>query len=297
MRWLLIAWICVLSACSPPPEPTCPECDPARPLFLALENTTWLVRDVSFPPAVMGEAAGFDLDHFDSDEDERSDPPTCEEIVNDLFPSLDAPFTGVDNSGQALISTAEDLVPGRTFDGDLDSAMAAGRLRWAIRVGAIVDEADTFVDLELLLVEAGEDIALDAEGRRAEGQTLRAHTVARTRALVSGFAAWGDAVTAEPLDGGPVFLLPFEEMRLGAIGIEAVDASHLRAQIGGSFSLERLVELTALEAMLNESDTEGARTIFRAVADIDPDPENVRDCRRISAGFELEAVPAVLVTE
>lgn len=261
-----------------------------------MQNTAWLVRDVAFPLAESGAAAGFDLDGIDSRTRERSDPPTCEEVMNDYRPTLDVPIHGVDNIGQGLITTGEGFFTDRTFDGELDAAIQAGRLRWALRLGTLAAGVDSSIPIELLVVDDAETIALDPDGRPAPNQTLRAHVIATTEARVSGASAWGAASNSEPLERA-LFLLPFQDFRLGAIGIEVHTTLSLRAQIGGSFSVESLVDALIDETTLTDADRDGSRLIFQSVADIDPSAMNPTRCERVSAGFELDAVPAELVVE
>lgn len=295
-RFLSVLSTLVLAACAtdPPPEPACPECDPPSEQLRSIAGSTWLVRDVSFPMAVDQAAPGFDLDGIDS-RGSRSHE-TCEEIADDYAPTLDAPITGVDNIGQALIRDGEGLGES-TFDGELDEAITMGRLRWAIRAGDLVEDPEAGMLIELLMIDPAEAIALDSDGKPAAGQRLHARVVAGADARVSGSVAWGEASTIATLESS-IFLLPFEDFRLGAIGIDASAGTRLRAQIGGSFSVDALAQtLVDVSPMLTDDDLEDSRIIFRAVADLDPQADSPTRCQRVSVGFELEAVPAELVVD
>jgi hypothetical protein len=295
-RFLFGLSMLALAACATdPPVLECPECEPPSEPLRSIAGSTWLVRDVSFPRAMDHAAPGFDLDGIDSTD--RSLPhDTCEQIARDYAPTLDAPITGVDNIGQGLIQYGEDLGES-TFDGELDEAIAMGRLRWAIRVGDLVEDPEAGVLIELLLIDPAETIALDADGKPAAGQTLHAHVVAGADARVSGSVAWGEASTIATLESS-LFLLPFEDFRLGGIGVDAIASTRLRAQIGGSFSVDALAQtLVDVSPMLTDDDVEASRTVFREVADLDPRADSPTTCQRVSVGLELDAIPAELVID
>lgn len=299
MRLLTLGFsLLAFSACGEDLGPLeCPECEPPTPALQQIAtDTTWLVRDVSFPVAASGATPGFDLDGIDSDAEDNP-RETCEERQADYEPTLDIPITGVDDIGQGLVTIGEQSVPGHTFDGDLEIAVRNGVIRWALRVGPLSADREPLVTIDLFLVDPAETIGLDADGRPAADQTLRARLVATTQARVSGSAAWGAAANTEPLAPNRVFLMPLPEYRLGAMGIEAINSARLRAQIGGSFSVDALADALLFEAMLPVTDRDDALFIFQYVADIDPRAEDPLACERVSAAFELEAVPVVLVIE
>jgi hypothetical protein len=275
--------------------------DPIPPTheLRAIQGTSWMVRRVTFRRA--GEeysasgarlSAGFDLDGIDSTRPDVAG--NCEEYSTDYASELDPELVGVDNAGGGLISVGEDLAGG-TFADALDEAVKEGRLRWALRVGELADD-DSRIELEVFAVDAGESVTFDGEGFPAAGQRLRARRIASTSALVRRSVAWGRADSMELTADGEVMLLPFDDFRLGAVGIAAQpEATRLYANIGGSFSVDALADVAVRD--LSPDDAVSARFAFDAVADLVPSAADPQVCERISVGFGLDAVAVELIVE
>lgn len=285
-RWIFFACAC-LGCSEPEPVDPCTWCSPPSGELTASEDTTWLVRRVRFRPvdAETDLVAGFDLDRILSPLE--PEPQTCEEAVTDLVSSIDSSILGVDNAGQQLIGTAENLFGG-SFEEGLDTAVQEGRLSLAIGVGAIDEEGK--LELELLAVEDGQTIAVDADGFASAGQSLRVRSIASARADVRNGTAWANATTSDAIADGDAYLLPLEDFELGAIGVRAAAVPAMSAQLGGSFSVEALAQLAVEVAMGGPGDLEGVRSIFFDVSDIEPQAEDPYRCDRVSVGFELDLV-------
>jgi hypothetical protein len=281
----------LLVACNGAPEPPeCTWCSPPSSELELREDTAWLVHRVRFAQRPSGTqlVAGFDLDGVDTQELSSSE---CERGERDYASSLDSSITGVDNAGQSLISAGEMLFPDSpTFQEALDAAVGEGRVRWAIRLGEL--DADDKLAIEFLVIDEGQTIALDpADGLPAAGQALSATVAADTDADVRGATAWGVSLPSDPIGDADVFLLPFADFRLAAVGVRAAGVPALTAQIGGTFSVDALSELAVRVGMGSPSDEALARMIFEMVADLGPSAEDPRTCERVSVGFELDLVP------
>jgi hypothetical protein len=93
-------------------------------------------------------------------------------------------------------------------------------------------------------------------------------------------------------------LLPFDDFLLGAVGIAAQpEATRLHANIGGSFSVDALVDATERDVALTPDDAELIPLVFQAVADLVPSAADPLVCERISVGLGLDAVPVELIVE
>jgi hypothetical protein len=272
--------------------------DPDAPSaeLLAIQETTWLVRTVDFPEADLdlGLAPGLDLDGRDSGVGSTQPGTTCEDFSEDFRSSLHPDVLGVDNAGQQLITAGQALTDdGRTFDGELEDAVVAGQIRWAIGVGTIDEEG--LLPVRLFRIADGEEIEVNAQGPAA-GQTLRAIEVATTSIGVSGSLASGAVETTE-LGGGAVYLLPFDDFEVGGLSLMAADLDHLSLELGGTFSVQALAERSASETTNEAITTEDLVNIFGGVSDIDPSADDPRRCDRLSVGLTLEAVPVEIVEE
>lgn len=293
----LLAWV---AGCSPSPgplvNPDCDVCTPPSMELAALEGRAFLLTHVTFAPVLSPEQSspGLDLDGQDSERIARASD--CEEAFRDYTASFDPRLSGIDNAGAAAITIGEDLLPDRTFQGELDAALADGRIRWAIGIGEpLVDGPFSTVALRFYAIDARDEIAT-RDGRPLPGQTLRGRVIATLDASVAGSTAFG--VTPTPITGvggGDVYLLPLDDLELGGIALVAGPSpDSLRGAIGGSFTVDALVAVTARAAMVSERDIEGARLIFEEIADLDPSDADPRTCERVSVGFGFEAVPVTL---
>lgn len=262
----------------------------------------YMVRSVRFPSATEARrsaAPGLDLDSLDSGPGSLDDGADCQEFAQDFVSPLDSALSGIDNTGQGFIDTVEGIREGLpTFDEALAEASSDGRIRWVIRLGNLPtdDEAPPWLPIEVLLVDASEEIALDPMGRPAPGQALRATPVASVEAFVRRRVTWG--AVAEPLEipfAGDVYIFPFDRFRLGGVSIRARDdAAVIDANFGGSFAVDALVPHIAeyLDAPGIEPTLEA---ILESVADLDPTPGEPMFCERVSVGFDIEAVEVMLI--
>ena len=301
---LLGGALLALAGCASEEVLACPECRPASDAIAANEGRAFLIRRVTFSEAVMAPtstvtwlAAGLDLDRIDSGEGRRSGD-SCQEVEEDYVSPADPVIVGVDNAGQSLIRSAEMITDeGSTFQGRLDEAMQEGRIRWAVRIGALpAARPIREVPLELYEIEPDETLAFGADGFPASGQTLRAHRVATATAQVSGEVAFGlvDAPTGLDVLGDPdIFMLPFADFLLGGVSVGTHDdALTLDGELGGSFSVEGLVARG--DELAPELDS-AFRSIFSGVADLEPSRADFATCERVSVGFGFDAVPVELV--
>ena len=289
----------VLAGCVPPESPVNPDCEVCSPPSLelaALGGRAFLLTNVTFSPVASPDplSPGLDLDGQDSELLDRAGD--CEEAFRDYTASFDRRLSGIDNAGQAVITTGEGLLGGLTFQGELDAAIADGRIRWAIGIGEPIDDGPfSTVPLRFYVIDAGEVIATRG-GRPIAGQTLRGRVVATLDASIAGSTAFG--VTSTPVagvGGGDVHLLPLDDLGLGGIALVAGSSTDsLSGAIGGSFSIDDLVSVTARVARVSGNDLEGARLIFEEIADLDPSAADPRTCERVSVGFGFQAVPVTL---
>lgn len=296
---VVLALAVVLAGCAAPESPVNPDCEvcsPSSPELAALGGRTFLLTGVTFSPVAGPDplSPGLDLDGQDSELIERAND--CEEAFRDYTASFDRRLSGIDNAGQAVITTGEGLLGGLTFQGELDAAIADGRIRWAIGIGEPLDDGPfSTVPVRFYVIDAGEVIATRG-GRPIAGQTLRGRVVATLDASIAGSTAFG--VTRTPVagvGGGDVHLLPLDDLGLGGIALVAGSSTDsLSGAIGGSFSIDDLVSVTARVAMVSARDVEGARLIFEEIADLDPSAADPRTCERVSVGFGFQAVPVTL---
>lgn len=280
--------------------PACPtECSEASPELARIAGRAFLVSSLTFPEAVgdprTRTAVGLDLDGVDSGRGSDAIDARCDEFAEDHASDLGPTFGGVDNAGQSLIGTAQGLVEGETFDGSLHDAIAEGRIRWALRIDELPEDATpSGLGMELWAID--EAVATDADGVPVPGQALRGHRVARVEGFTHGSVAWGyvtDEVGVE-VEGGDVFFLPFDDFRLGGWAAEAQPSSEvLRGTVAGSFSVDALVDRSVrLSPIFSSNDY---RFVIGLMADLQPSAADPQLCERISVGLAFEAVPVSLL--
>ena len=141
-----------------------------------------------------------------------------------------------------------------------------------------------------------EAAATDHEGVPLPDQTLRAHRIARTEGSARDSVLWGyvdDEVDME-VSGQDVFLLPFDDFRLGGwAAVAGADSRVLSGHLAGSFSVDGLTELSA--QLTGPEFSSVYRSVYESVADLRPSAEDPFTCERISVGFAFQAVPVELV--
>lgn len=283
----------VLFACTSRENLDCAICEAPEEALVEREGRAYLINRVTFGRAGVS-AAGLDIDGRDSGFGE--DGPTCENFSEDFASSLDPRITGVDNNGQDLIVTGEQLDGDQTFQGELDAAVTEGRIRWAIAIGEAVDDgAFSTVRVTLHVIDADQAIETFG-GVPVADQSLSSRAVASFDLSVAGDVAFGEvAVSGGELDAGDVFLLPFDDFSLRGIGLDAsVGPDRLVGVLGGSFSVDALLDVTLRTAPGTDEIRDTLRTIFVGVADLQPSAEDPSVCERVSVGFGFEAVPVVL---
>ena len=240
-----------------------------------IEGTAWLVRRVSFPlvTRVSGTrsiAAGYDLDGVDTATPRAT---SCADRYADYVSGRHPSLAGIDNVGVELIPSAESLFA-FTFADELARAVMERRLRWAIRVGELIG-ADATLPVELVALASDPAIALDAGGRPTADQRLRGAVVTAGRVAPEGPSAAGPLrADGLPVDGH-VTMLPFADLRLGGIVLDAsaAEGGVLLADLGGSFSVEGLLDETMRVAMDPDGDFTVARAAYESVADLEPSAE------------------------
>lgn len=287
----------IAAGCDPEAEP-CAPCRPASPELRALQNTSWLVRRVVLPTVDRSStaAAGVDVDGVDSGLGDPSATGNCAAFGRDHVSSLAPRVRGID----AVLSTildplVEALEPGRTPQGDLDAAMAEGRIRWALHIGEL-DERDESIEVDVMFVD--EHPSIGADGQPLAGQVLRARSVSRREALSYGSSAFARTETEALAVTGRVSLLPLDRLRVAGVLVSAELADGgLRAHLGGSFSVDALVEVAERDApTFGAGPWLTSRWWYEGAADVQPSADPAI-CERVSVGFELEAVPVVLVVD
>ncbi len=287
LRSALIALCACCSACAPPdglPRPS----DALR----SAQGTAWLVRRVSFADMVFGVAHGYDVDGVDSLEETTG--VECVDRAHDYTSASHPSLRGVDTAGADLISTAESLFD-LSFAAELDRAVAERRIRWAIRIGSF-DADERSLPVDLVAIDASPELALDSGGLPAEGQALRG-TIVTSAVLAPEESSAAGLAYAEglPVDGF-VPLLPFADLRLAGMVVDAsvAPSGTLFVDLGGSFSVDALMTETMRFVDDPDGDFTLARDLYELVADLAPSPGDPRTCERVSIGLALEAVPLEL---
>lgn len=296
---LAVSALAAVAACAGPTDPDCPGCLPAdEGLFRAQEGRAFLIRELTLPPATDDAAAGLDLDGIDSRAGSPAPDASCEEYTRDFDSRAATGLVGVDNGGEGLVRLLDREAEGSTQRAALDDAVRAGRIRWAMRIGALPAEGPSFdLPIEVFVVDADQPLETDGDGLPAADQTLRARRVATVTASPSDVFAFGlvDAPSGLDVVDDDVLLLPFDDFRLGGVVVApSADGRTLQGEIGGSFSAEAIAA-RGDEIMPGLGDT--LRSLLENIADLEPTPADPTRCQRLSFGFAFDAVPVELVEE
>lgn len=284
---LTIGAIVPFLGCASPPE-DCVLCgDGPSGELRDLQGTTWLVSRVIFETE--GYTPGVNIDGVVT---ERVNPEQarCSDRDDSAY-ALDPTLGGVDASGNTLLLLGNALDEDRSFQGDLDRAMAEGRISWGLRIGELDPDNQWALSMELL--EVTDELVVGDGGRPVADQSVRARSLAQSTGIVRGSAALAFAIVAGLAVEGETYLLPFQDFRVGGWMIAVGESGQPEANLGGSFSVQALIN--AAREVNREFDELTYHEIFQWAADIEPtvDP-NV--CRRVSAGFHLDLVPAELLS-
>lgn len=286
---LLSLSLAVLAGCADEP---CRFCGEPSEASRALQNRTWRVRRLTFsePPRPSGlepgsiPADGFDLDGVDSREGDGALDATCAEWQEDFVSRLDPTLRGVDNAAQLLIAPGEGILEGYSFQRALDAALDEGRLALALRFGTIAIDGTAPVELLALEVDPTEreDLLPRPTGRE---RVIAAFEVQVGRRAARAEVSFRGLSEDEEL----VPLMPLSELEVRAIGVAAPDGETLEGTLGGTFTVDALVD-AFVRATGEPGVAETVRGVFESVADLEPSEADPATCREISVGIGFEAV-------
>ena len=280
--------LCGLAACSTPVDRGLPE--------TGRHTVSYVVSEIRISMMDWGrQAPGFDLDGMATD---GTDASTCETA------SIDSEWGG----RQGIDAVLNTLVPSiegfhhPPLEQELARAIAERRIAVAIQLRGVAQHGDGLVEVALLALdpEDAASVPRDAEGRPLPGAIVRGTELAVGRGSIVGTRVH---VRFDPFSiaGADVPYIPFEELGPTDMGFDIVRTDDgpalVHGVLGTSFAIDALMN-DLLERLPEATDLHRyARSTLRMMADIDPMRRESLLCSRVSAGFEIEAVPAVVDAE
>lgn len=238
------------------------------------------------------QVPGFDLDGITTD---GTDTSTCETA------SIDGEWHG-ERGIDAAINAVRPLIEyvhREQLDRELARAIAERRIAIAIQLRGVTQHGDGLVEVALLALDADDAAALarDADGRPLPGAIVRAVELVVGRGAIVGTRVHV-RFPAFSLARADVPYLPFADMGATDLAFDIVrddsGPAFVNGVLGTTFSVEAimrdLIERTADAPEWHPI----VRNLLLMAADIDPDRREPLICARLSVGFEVEAVPAVL---
>lgn len=268
-------------------------------------SLTFVVSSWTIEPPGSGMSDGFNLDGLDSGDGAAAGATTCEETRADFAALLDPLHVGVDNAQGGLIPTVEALYdpaecPGGATAGCIDATLAARIAEGSLLLLMYIEDLDSLVNdpevtVSFYLAEpwAGGTPELDADGRLAADQMLAITSLVADDAPADIFEGrlrvWSTALDFPEGTADGLFLAGNDLRAVEARFDVSLDGL-TRGSLGGHAAVEHLV--TVLSSTSGSEDT--VRTVVEALADIAPSASDASRCTRISVGYALEAVPAVI---